>query len=63
VAVVINCMLQVIQFMAEQARMPTVTYSFHHCAAVNMTADTTRYVIELLVCARKRCAPPEVRLG
>jgi hypothetical protein len=37
-----NCVLQVIQFMAEHARNADGDYSYHHCAAVNITADAAK---------------------
>jgi hypothetical protein len=36
------CVIQVIQFMAEHARNPDGDYSYHHCAVVNITADSTK---------------------
>lgn len=39
-----NCVLQVIQFMAEHARNPDGDYSYHHCAIVNITADPAKPV-------------------
>ena len=36
-----NCLLQVIQFMAEHAKNADGDYTYHHCAAVNITADPT----------------------
>ena len=35
----LNCILQVIQFMAEHAKNADGDYSYHHCAVVNITAD------------------------
>jgi hypothetical protein len=37
-----NCVLQVIQFMAEHALNADGDYSYHHCAAVNITADPSK---------------------
>lgn len=37
-----NCMLQVIQFMAEHALNADGDYSYHHCALVNITADSSK---------------------
>jgi hypothetical protein len=37
-----NCVLQVIQFMAEHARNADGDYSYHHCATVNITADPAK---------------------
>jgi hypothetical protein len=37
-----NCVLQVIQFMAEHARNQDGDYSYHHCATVNITADPAK---------------------
>ena len=37
-----NCMLQVIQFMAEHAKNQDGDYSYHHCAVVNITADPAK---------------------
>ena len=37
-----NCVIQVIQFMAEHARNADGDYSYHHCANVNITADTSK---------------------
>ncbi len=37
-----DCVLQVIQFMAEHAKNPDGDYSYHHCAAVEITADPTK---------------------
>jgi hypothetical protein len=37
-----NCVIQVIQFMAEHAKNPDGDYSYHHCATVNITADATK---------------------
>jgi hypothetical protein len=37
-----NCVLQVIQFMAEHARNADGDYSYHHCAMVNITADPAK---------------------
>jgi len=37
-----NCVLQVIQFMAEHGRNADGEYSYHHCAAVNITADPAK---------------------
>ena len=34
-----NCLIQVIQFMAEHAKNADGDYSYHHCAVVNITAD------------------------
>jgi hypothetical protein len=39
-----NCMLQVIQFMAEHAKNADGDYSYHHCAVVNITADSSKPV-------------------
>ena len=38
----VNCLMQVIQFMAEHGRNPDGDYSYHHCAIVNITADATK---------------------
>jgi hypothetical protein len=37
-----DCQLQVIQFMAEHAKNADGDYSYHHCAAVNITADPAK---------------------
>ena len=37
-----NCMLQVIEFMAEHGKNQDGDYSYHHCAAVNITADMSK---------------------
>jgi hypothetical protein len=37
-----NCLMQVIQFMAEHAKNPDGDYSYHHCAVVNVTADPSK---------------------
>jgi hypothetical protein len=37
-----NCVLQVIEFMAEHGRNDDGDFSYHHCANVNITADTTK---------------------
>ena len=37
-----NCVLQVIQFMADHGKNPDGDYSYHHCAAVNITADAAK---------------------
>lgn len=37
-----NCMLQVIQFMAEHGRNADGDFSYHHCAALNVTADPAK---------------------
>ena len=37
-----NCVLQVIQFMAEHARNLDGDYSYHHCAIVNIVADSSK---------------------
>jgi hypothetical protein len=37
-----NCMLQVIQFMAEHGRNQDGDFSYHHCAALNITADPSK---------------------
>ena len=39
-----KCTLQVIQFMADHGKNPDGDYSYHHCAVVNITADTTKPV-------------------
>jgi hypothetical protein len=39
-----NCVLQVIQFMAEHAKNADGDYSYHHCATVNITADSTKAI-------------------
>ena len=39
-----NCVLQVIQFMAEHGKNPDGDYSYHHCAIVNITADPAKPV-------------------
>lgn len=38
----VNCLLQVIQFMAEHAKNADGDYSYHHCAVVNITADPAK---------------------
>jgi hypothetical protein len=38
----INCLIQVIQFMAEHAKNADGDYSYHHCAVVNITADPAK---------------------
>ena len=48
-----NCMLQVIQFMAEHAKNADGDYSYHHCAVVNITADTTKAIDNRWPAARK----------
>lgn len=37
-----NCVLQVIQFMAEHAKNPDGDYSYHHCAVVSITPDPSK---------------------
>ena len=37
-----NCLLQVIQFMAEHGKNPDGDYSYHHCAIVNISADPAK---------------------
>ena len=37
-----NCLLQVIQFMAEHGLNADGDYSYHHCATVNITADASK---------------------
>ncbi len=37
-----NCVIQVIQFMAEHARNADGDYSYHHCAIVKITADSSK---------------------
>ena len=37
-----NCVLQVIQFMAEHAKNADGDYSYHHCAIVNIVADAAK---------------------
>jgi hypothetical protein len=37
-----NCILQVIQFMAEHAKNQDGEYSYHHCSVVNITADPAK---------------------
>ena len=37
-----NCVLQVIQFMADHGKNADGDYSYHHCAAVNITADAAK---------------------
>jgi hypothetical protein len=37
-----DCVMQVIQFMAEHGKNPDGDYSYHHCAAVNITADPAK---------------------
>jgi hypothetical protein len=37
-----NCVLQVIEFMAEHGKNADGDYSYHHCAAVNITADMSK---------------------
>ena len=38
----VNCLIQVIQFMAEHGKNADGDYSYHHCAAVNITADKSK---------------------
>jgi hypothetical protein len=38
----LNCLIQVIQFMAEHAKNADGDYSYHHCAVVNITADPAK---------------------
>jgi len=38
----VNCLMQVIQFMAEHAKNADGDYSYHHCAVVNITADSSK---------------------
>jgi hypothetical protein len=38
----VNCLIQVIQFMAEHAKNADGDYSYHHCAVVNITADPAK---------------------
>ena len=38
----VNCLVQVIQFMAEHAKNADGDYSYHHCAVVNITADPAK---------------------
>jgi hypothetical protein len=37
-----NCVLQVIQFMADHGKNPDGDFSYHHCATVNITADSSK---------------------
>jgi hypothetical protein len=37
-----NCVLQVIQFMADHGKNPDGDFSYHHCATVNITADASK---------------------
>ena len=37
-----DCLLQVIQFMAEHARNADGDFSYHHCATLNITADPSK---------------------
>ena len=37
-----NCVLQVIEFMAEHGKNTDGDYSYHHCATVNITADMAK---------------------
>jgi hypothetical protein len=37
-----NCLIQVIQFMAEHARNADGDFSYHHCGVVNITADPVK---------------------
>ena len=37
-----NCVLQVIQFMADHGKNPDGDFSYHHCATVNITADAAK---------------------
>jgi len=37
-----NCLLQVVQFMAEHGRNTDGDFSYHHCAVVNITADLAK---------------------
>jgi hypothetical protein len=39
-----NCLLQVIQFMAEHGKNADGDYSYHHCAVVNITADGSKAI-------------------
>ena len=38
----VNCLLQVIQFMADHGKNADGDYSYHHCAVVNITADPAK---------------------
>lgn len=38
----LNCLIQVIQFMAEHAKNADGDYSYHHCSVVNITADPAK---------------------
>jgi hypothetical protein len=38
----VNCLIQVIQFMAEHGKNADGDYSYHHCATVNITADKSK---------------------
>jgi hypothetical protein len=38
----VNCLIQVIQFMAEHAKNADGDYSYHHCAVVNIAADPAK---------------------
>ncbi len=40
-----NCMLQVIQFMAEHGKNADGDYSYHHCAVLQITADPSKPVL------------------
>jgi len=37
-----NCLLQVVQFMAEHGRNTDGDFSYHHCAVVNITVDPAK---------------------
>jgi len=37
-----GCLMQVIQFMAEHGRNADGDFSYHHCAVVNITADSAK---------------------
>lgn len=37
-----KCTLQIIQFMAEHGKNPDGDYSYHHCADLQITADTAK---------------------
>jgi hypothetical protein len=39
-----NCVLQILQFMAEHGKNADGDYSYHHCAAVQITADPAKPV-------------------
>jgi hypothetical protein len=40
----LNCLMQVVQFMAEHGRNADGDFTYHHCAVVNITADPAKPV-------------------